>query len=183
MKNVYVVIMSFFFPFLNAQVVKIEAEFESAKDSMEISFNKSVDFNNKNYWRDFDKATIMNNSFVKEFDFKESGTLTINYSAYTPKTELIVDKGSNLKIIFKKNKELLDITFEGDNALGLKELNSSALFKYRTLEPLIDGFFKESNSSDVFFNKVNRLRLETLEKFDSLFYNKKISESFYRIVQ
>lgn len=168
---------------VNAQTVKVEGEFEGAKDSVEITFNKSVDLDNKNYWMNADKTTIKNNKFSREFNFKAPGTITINNSVYTPKTELIVDKDSNIKILFKKDNSVFKVAFEGANALGLQELNSSAVFRYKTLMPIVTEFFNESGSVSQFFEKVNKLKSETVKKFDLLYKENKISASFYRIVQ
>lgn len=183
MKIYYAFIFIFFCAVVNGQIVKVEGDFEETKDSVEITFNKSVDLDNKNYWMNADKTIIKDHKFSREFNFKESGTITINNSVYTPKTELIVDKDSKIKILFKKESGVFKVGFEGTNALGLQELNSAAVFRYRTLLPIITEFFNESASVSSFFEKVNTLQLETAKKFDLLYKEQKISESFYRIVQ
>ncbi|MEO6176311.1 MAG: redoxin family protein [Flavobacterium circumlabens] len=183
MKIYYAFLFISFCTVVNAQIVKVEGEFVEAKDSVEITFNKSVDLDNKNYWMNADKTLIKNNKFSREFNFSTSGTITINNSAYTPKTELIVDKDSKIKILFKKDSGVFKVGFEGTNAVGLQELNSSAMFRYKTLMPIITEFFNESASVSQFFEKISTFQLQTIKKFDLLYQEHKISESFYSIVR
>ncbi|WP_264208422.1 TlpA family protein disulfide reductase [Flavobacterium shii] len=167
----------------NAQTVELQGYFEDVKDSTKISFNNSVDKNYRNFWMDCESAIILNNSFTKYFHFNGTGAFTINSSLCTPRIELIVDEDSKIKMFVKKKEGIYDITFKGDNALGLNELNRSELFKFKTLYPLVENCFIDTKSASDFINKLLILRKELLVNMEDLYSKNEITSLFYERIQ
>jgi len=171
-----------FFAVLNAQTIEIQGFFNGVKDSTKISFSESVDANYKNYWMNCESVLIINNSFKKYFHFKGTGAFAIDSSLYNPIIELIVDENSKIKMFVKKKDTNYDISFQGDNALGLTELNNSK-FKFKALYPLVENCLQNSKSSSEFIHKLLNLRSELWHNFDTLLSKKEITQSFYDQVQ
>lgn len=165
-----------------AQSIEIQGFFNEVKDSTKISFSESVDTNYKNYWMNYESVLIFNNSFKKYFYFKGTGSFGIESSICTPVIELIADENSKIKMFVNKNQAKYDISFQGDNALGLTELNNSK-FKFKTLYPLVENCFQNTKNSFEFMNKLLKLRSELWHNFDTLLSKKEITKSFYDQVQ
>ncbi len=166
-----------------AQNLEIEGFVEDAKDSTIIWFNKTVNDDYKNYLNNSDSAVLKNHLFKKSFNIKGTGFLTTNPNPYMTGLQLIVEEGNKIKVNSRRENGEFYISFQGDNALGLDELNRSIFLNFKKVNPYITEILKKTKSSDDFIHDFESIRKKLLEPFDLLLSENKITNSFYDILQ
>lgn len=182
MKNSYTLIFLFFIIVVaRGQNVQIEGVLQGVKDSTEVWFNKSVDAGYFNYLNNSDYTIAQNNFFRKSFKTKGVGAFTIASNPYMPSVMIIAEEGDKIKLIVKKENDKFALEFEGNNALGLEELNRSSLLNFKKMTPYLKSIFESASTSDDFFLKMENLRTEFMKPFEVLLKNKNITLPFYEI--
>ncbi|MDY8137006.1 TlpA disulfide reductase family protein [Aquimarina sp. 2201CG5-10] len=166
--------------------VTIQGIIENASDSTEVAFCRFINEDPGNYFFMLDNSLVHDKAFIKEFDLEGTGIITIAPNKFMPKTSIICEEGSNIKLnVVKGNDDKLRVVFKGDQEAGLNLMQTSLLFKGTNyIKPVLDTYlFKSNTDQKRLIDIVSKVKDSLFEDFDKLLKKDSISLSFHRLAR
>lgn len=147
--------------------------------SSTVPFSRFLNKHSQYYFFMLDEVEISGNKFQKKFVFDGSGIITIGPSRYVPKIYLICNRGDNILINIKNNKQGEKIVlFEGNNAEGNNKFHKRT--RGSSLDKIIENNItikKNNKDSTLTILKYTLNRL--IKPYQELLEHDKISNSFF----